>query len=258
MLEVLEYFSINSDRELFVFVCCSLGLTFLIVLIFSYSDWLIGKVVSLFSLSRPVSHSVIGERYSLGNRQLYRIRWQVRGAEELIIPKLGLAINLNPFRNNNRKAFVGNSELFLEIEDDVNQLQLDFRNLWGKYSVNLMVNATTKKNNSLGPKTDLRRVLQKAYLGQAQDILLQRFSKAFHGRKQILNNWTDKFEKNSSDINNTLHEKLSVIKTENHIIKNLSINEQTGRFKQLYSQLKNSNQIHLFREELQRIRQTVH
>jgi hypothetical protein len=264
MIEVLEYFNIASDRELLVFVCSCLGLTFLIVLIFSFSDWILGKILALFSFAVPASHSISSEQYALGNRMILRIRWRVKGAEELLIPQLGLAINLNPFRSNSRRAnhhtLGANGELFLELEQiNGNQLQLNFRNLWGRYRVNLRVNSAsnTKNSNVHETRTHFRNELHKAYLGLAQGVLLQQFTQSIPARKELLKVWQSRFEKKRTDVHDGLHRRLDSVRKESIVVGNLSFNEQKERYNQLYSQLANSGQIRFLREEFQRIRHNV-
>lgn len=263
MIEVLEYFNIASDRELLVFVCSCLGLTFLIVLIFSFSDWISGKILALLSFAAPASHSISSEHYALGNRMILRIRWRVKGAEEMLIPQLGLSMNLNPFRSNSRRANLhtlgANGELFLELNNNVNQLQLEFRNLWGRYRVDLLVNSAsnTKNSNVHVPQPNLRNVFQKAYLGLAQDVLLQQFTQSIPARKELLKVWQSRFEINRTDVQNVLQARLDTIKKENSMVRNLSFIEQNDKLNQLYNQLANSYQIHFIREEFQRIRHAM-
>jgi hypothetical protein len=263
MLEVLKYFNISSDQELFVFVCCSMGFTFLIVLVFSYSDWLSGKIVSLFSFSVPFSQSVTGEQYAMGNKQLYRIRWQVRGADRLAISTLGVSKNLNPFRSNNRRTIQGvsgrNGELFLELDPNVTQLELSFSNLWGRNRIHLqvMVSSNAGTNNAVRSQPQFRNILHKSYLGQAQDVLLQRLSRSLPQRRNLLNNWVSRFTGICTEVRITQMNRLQSIRSSNPLPTNLSVTAQMERYNQLYSQMANSNQIRLSREEFQRIKNSV-
>lgn len=218
MLKLLEYFGISSDQGLLLFILLSLGLALLMTLIFSYSEWFYIRLKSFLCFRRPQVKSVIGEHCAIGQVQLYRLRWQVNGAEWLEISPVGEVLNLNPFRRNRGIEALHRSdvskELYITLKPDITRLELSFQNFWGnsieQHQIDSIKNIQSK--DPIESQREMSAILYRAYLREAKEMLLQRFSQTLHDRKIVSEFWSSRYNSFYINAKKSLEEKLHSIK----------------------------------------------
>lgn len=262
-MESLLAYGIDSELELFGLVAVTIIASFIVVLLFSYSTWIKNKVLAIVRLSTPKVKKITFEVFPLGNRKIFKINWDVRGAENLIISDLSFEITLNPFVSNYQMTGLGkirgsHGELLLEFEQHYKQPTLYFENIWGRTEAKVhMVPINTAKKSAQSPSPGLAQLAQRAFFQEVQINLYRQHAASKSERIVSLKEHYKKydlFEKKSIKATDEVFASVrtDLIVSHNRLFKNI-----LPAYSNQFNVFRNSPEVKNLRSELKIIQSSV-